>query len=111
MRKTTLFSILLLITPSAFADEPKPRYEQRWFYAMHNELVDKNVDDLIALIKRAGKAGYNGVVIADFKFNILDRMPERYFQNVARVKHAADEAGLEVIPAVFPVGYASGLLA
>ncbi len=56
---------------------PQPRYQQRWFYAMHNLLVDQNVDDLIALIRRAGKAGYNGLVLADYKFNILGRMPER----------------------------------
>jgi hypothetical protein len=38
-------------------------------------------------------------------------MPRNYFQNVARVRKAADAAGLEVIPAVFPIGYSAGLLA
>ena len=53
-----------------------------------------NVDDALALIARASKAGYNGVVLADYKFNILERMPPKYFKNVARVKDAATAAGV-----------------
>jgi hypothetical protein len=93
----------------ARADEP--RYAQRWFYASHNLLVDKNANDLISLLERAGKAGYNGVVLADYKFSILERMPANYFRNAARVRKAAEEAGVEIVPAVFPIGYSNGLLA
>jgi len=46
--------------------------------------VDKNVDDAIRLLERSAKAGYTGLVLADYKFNILDRMPERYVKNVER---------------------------
>jgi hypothetical protein len=106
-----LFVVCLVFVSTVRTDEPKPRYEQRWFYAMHNLLVDKNVDDLIALIERAGKSSYNGVVIADYKFNILDRMTPRYFNNLARVQKAAEAAKIEIIPAVFPIGYSAGLLA
>ncbi|OAI55171.1 hypothetical protein AYO44_00210 [Planctomycetaceae bacterium SCGC AG-212-F19] len=112
-RRTFLLSLfcLVLVTHDGLADEPKPRFEQRWFYAAYNLLVDKNADDLIALIERAGKAGYNGLVLADYKFNILGRMPPRYFHNVARVQKAAEAAKIEIIPAVFPIGYSAGLLA
>jgi hypothetical protein len=114
MQRTLILSSLLLLTltcPTS-ADEPKPRFEQRWFYAMHNLLVDKNADDLIGLIRRAHKSGYNGVVIADYKLNILDRMKRtNYFKNVERVKAAADEANIEIIPSIFPIGYSDGLLA
>src|SRR5262245_45059725 len=96
-------TLLSVLVSDLGAAEPAPRYEQRWFYAMHNLLVDKNVDDLIALIDRAGKSGYNGVVIADYKFNILDRVGPNYFKNVARVKEAAAAAKLEIIPTVFPI--------
>src|SRR5262249_1793602 len=68
------------------------------------------VDDALALIARAAKAGYNGVVLADYKFNILERMPAKYVKNVERVKEAATAAGIEIIPTVFPVGYSDGLL-
>jgi hypothetical protein len=89
----------------------EPRYDRRWFYAPTNLLVKENADQLISLIDRAAKSGYNGMLLADYKFNILGRMPENYFQNVARIRQAADRAGIEIIPALFPIGYSNGLLA
>src|SRR5436190_9095929 len=112
MCNTRVISILaaLGLAGPAFAEE-KPRYERRWFYAQFNLQVEKNADQLIAILQRAGKAGYNGVVLADYKLNILDRVPKHYFQNLARVQKAADAAGIEIIPGVFPIGYSAGLLA
>ena len=37
-------------------------------------------------------------------------MPKAYFDRVARVKAAAERAKVELIPAVFPIGYSNGLL-
>jgi hypothetical protein len=115
IKRTTILLLsaacLAVPSPALCADESRPRYEQRWVYVAQNLLVDKNVDYVVALIERAGKSGYNGIVLADYKLNILDRMPRNYFQNVARVRKAADAAGIEIIPAVFPIGYSAGLLA
>src|SRR5262249_26788478 len=113
--KSAMVLVLLLAglagaVPAVPAAEP-PRYAQRWVYASYNLQVEKNADQLIALIARAAKSGYNGVVLADYKFHVLDRVPDWYFKNLARVKQAADAAGIEIIPCVFPVGYSSGLLA
>jgi hypothetical protein len=101
----------LAVSAARSPAEEGPRFDKRWFYAQNNLQVEKNADELIGLIRRAGKAGYNGVVLADYKLNVLDRVPEHYFKNVARVKEAADKAGVEIIPAVFPIGYSAGLLA
>src|SRR5262245_27910560 len=112
MRRLLLLTLLGLLAPSAArAAEAKPLYAQRWFYAAHNLQVEKNADALVTLIERAGKAGYNGVVLADYKFNILGRVPAHYFKNVARVKKAAAKAKVEIIPSVCPIGYSAGLLA
>lgn len=112
-KQPTFWSLCLLCLAAATAPaaEPAPRYADRWFYAPHNLLVDRNVDEVITLLGRAGKSGYNGVLLADYKFNILGRMPPNYFRNVERVKRAAAAAGIEIVPAVFPVGYSDGLLA
>ena len=110
-RLVALFLVVvgsIAVSNAALAQEPPPR---RWFYASHNLLVDENVDALIGLFERAAKVGYNGVLLADYKFNILDRMGERYFRNVERVKEAAERYGIEIVPAVFPIGYSSGILA
>jgi hypothetical protein len=86
-------------------------YAQRWFYVGTNLQVEKNADDLVALITRAAKAGYNGLVLADYKLHILDRVPRHYFTNLEKVKKAAAAAKIEIIPAVCPIGYSSGILA
>jgi hypothetical protein len=100
-----------LIADSARAADDKPRYERRWFYAGYNLQVDQSASELIALIERAAKAGYNGLVLADYKLNILDRVPGSYFKNAARVRAAAEKAHVEIVPAIFPIGYSNGLLA
>ena len=78
---------------------------------MHNLQVRENADAVIGLIERAARAGYNGVVLADYKFNVLDRVPAQYFDNVTRVRQAAAKHHIELIPTVFPIGYSAGLLA
>lgn len=113
MRSGLLLSALLLtaIRTVSAAEALAPTYDLRWVYCMHNLQVKENADALVRIIERAGKAGYNGVVLADYKVNILDRVPEWYFKNVERVREAAAKANVELIPAVFPIGYSSGLLA
>ncbi len=100
---------LLLSATATASMGAEPRYVDRWVYCANNLLVDKNVDEVISLIERSGKAGYTGMVLADFKFSILDRMPERYFKNAERVRKAAAAAKMEIIPTVFPIGYSDGL--
>jgi len=86
-------------------------YGDRWVYCSANLQVDKSADDLIALIERASRAGYTGIVLADYKFQVLDHVIDRYFHNVERVRAAATRARVELIPAVFSIGYSNGHLA
>src|SRR5439155_12714320 len=87
-----------------------PRLEKRWVYCSVNLWVDKNLDTLEGVLRRAAKAGYNGVLLADSKFGKLGEMDARYFRNVERVKQLAAELKLEIVPAVFPIGYSESLL-
>ncbi len=96
------------VASSITAAETAPT--ERLVYCPVNLLVDKNVEDLIALMKRCATAGYTGVMLNDSKFGRLAEMEPRYFNNINRVKTAASEAHLEVIPAVFPLGYSESLL-
>lgn len=81
-----------------------------WFYCSTNLLVDDNVAKLEELLARAAKAGYARVLLADSKFARLDAMEPRYFKNVERAKAAAKKCGVEIVPAVFPIGYSESLL-
>lgn len=83
---------------------------EQWLYCAQNLWVDKNIDELEALFQRAGRAGYTHVLLADSKFAKLGDMDARYFRNVERVKKIAAAAHLEIVPAVFPVGYSNDIL-
>jgi hypothetical protein len=91
------------------AQQANLRY--KLFYASQNLLVDANVTALQQLMQRAHDAGYNGVVLADYKLQILDQVPQHYFTNAAAVVASAHQLGLELYPCTFPVGYANGMLA
>ena len=110
-RATLLALALLAPALVSRSDAAGPVYERRWVWIMANLAVDKEADRVIGLIERAGKDGYNGVVLSDNKFNILDRIPPPYFANAARIKEAARKAKVEIIPAIFPIGYSNALLA
>ena len=83
---------------------------EKWFYYPTNLLVDKNVDTLETLWRRASAAGYTQVLLSDSKFGRLNEMEARYFKNIERVKKLAAELKIEIVPAVFPVGYSNDIL-
>ena len=70
-------------------------YHERWLYCSFNLQVDRSVDDLIALVERASRCGYTGIVLSDYKLQVLYRVPDFYFRNVERVKAAAAKAKIE----------------
>ena len=112
----TVASVLILSVPPADARGAETglasaSYGERWVYCSFNLQVDKSADDLIALFERAKRCGYTGVVLADYKFQVLHRVPDWYFRNVERVRAAAARLGIELIPAVFSMGYSNGHLA
>lgn len=116
--RTLLLALFLslLVTLPATAQKPNPtaasaplRY--RWVYLSQNLQVDANVTVVQALLRRAKAAGYNGAVLADYKLSVLDRVPENYFRNAAAIKETARTLGIDLYPAVMPVGYSNGLLA
>ena len=87
-----------------------PALEQRWFYVQTNLLPEANVANTLAVMERAAKAGYNGMVLADSKIETLDRAVDGYTANVRRVRDAARRLGIELIPSVLGIGWADGLL-
>ena len=112
VRSCFLALLVLALSAGTYAEakEPPPRFSQRWVWVMSNLLLDQQADFVVGLIERAAAAGYNGLVLSDYKMNFLGRMGPAYFKNVARVRAAADRHHLEIIPCVFPIGYSDGLL-
>jgi hypothetical protein len=88
----------------------QPQLKYRWVYVMSNLQVEENVTKVIDLMKRAKGDGYNGIVIADSKMQRLAMVPDWYFKNAKKLVDACRQEQMDLIPAVFPVGYADGML-
>ncbi|MEO6739549.1 MAG: hypothetical protein ABIP20_04805, partial [Chthoniobacteraceae bacterium] len=101
-----LWIVCLLCALSAAFAGPK----ERWVYAPANYQVNEQADRIIALMKRAKPAGYTHFLITDSKFARVPTLPKHYFENVVRVRTAAKEIGIELVPALFNVGYSNDLL-
>ena len=101
-----------IVGPAAARGAPTPRLElqKRWVYVATNLTVAARVDALLALIDRAAAAHYTGILLADSKFARLGEMGAGYFAGVARVRARAAALHLEIIPSVFSLGWAEGLL-
>jgi hypothetical protein len=104
---TSMFLAALCVADELAAAPP----ELRWVYLQQNLQVKENLPKIEAILRRAKAAGYNGVVLADYKLNILDRVPEHYFANAAEFKRICAVLELEIIPTVCGFGYSSGILA
>ncbi len=111
----TIFAVLCALSVSAVnvvfaAEPPAGELSHRWIYLSTNMLVDKNVESDIALLERAAKAGYNGVVLTDSKFMRWDSLDAKYVANARKVRAACTRLKMACIPAVCPIGYSEGLL-
>jgi hypothetical protein len=100
-----------LAAAAAAASAQQANLTHKWLYSSHNLLVSANVTALQQIMQRAHDAGYNGVVLADYKLQVLDQVPGNYATNVASLRATAQQLNLDLYPTVFPVGYANGMLA
>ena len=110
MFRTLLLLLLWLRLPCPAAEVQSRAPAQLWLYCSQNLWVDKNLDELEALWRRAAGAGYTHVLLSDSKFGKLGDMDARYFRNVDRLRKLASELKLEIVPALFPIGYSNDIL-
>ncbi|HWH67960.1 MAG TPA: hypothetical protein VNT26_01135, partial [Candidatus Sulfotelmatobacter sp.] len=102
-------ALVLLAWLSAWTPQASAARLQRWLYYSSNLWVDSNITTLAGVLRRAAAAGYTHVLLSDSKFSHLGDMDAHYFSNVAYVKNLAASLGLEIVPAVFPVGYSNDI--
>ena len=82
----------------------------RLFFFKSNFMVQDNVQRLEGIMRQAKAAGYNGVVLQDFKFQILDIVVPQYHRNLERLRDAAAELDLDLYPMVAIFGNSNGIL-
>ena len=84
-----------------------------WLYSPTNLQVDENVAKLRELWGRAARAGYTKILLADSKLAKLGDLggaEKRYSKNTELVKKIAEELKLEIVPALFHIGYSNSML-
>jgi len=103
-----------LLAISFLSATPSPQLRYRWVYLPQNLLVDENVTQVQSIIHRAKAAGYNGLVLADYKLQVFDQLGgnlEHYTLNLQKVVKSARSRGMEIYPCLADPGYASSILA
>jgi hypothetical protein len=105
-------AVVLLLAGCASGPELGPLVlRERWVYFPQDLRRQENVEKLISIMKRASKSGYNTVLLEDPNFGRLPLMEAPYFANLERIKKAAAEARLDLVPALFQIGHSENLLA
>ncbi len=70
----------------------------------------ENLTAALDLLPRAQAAGYNAIVLSDSGLYRLDTAPDSYKAALLRLQREAEQHGLELIPAVMPIGYSGSIL-
>ena len=108
--RTALLATASLLALPALRAADALAFQWRWVYVTANFQVNESVDKLLAVMQRARAAGYNGVVLADFKFGRFEGRPAHYYTNLERARQTAADLGLDLVPCVMPIGYSTALL-
>lgn len=98
--------MLALLAGCAHAAEDK----ERWLYIPANFQVDAEAARVQVLLERAVKVGYTHALLHDSKFSRLATVTSAYRPNTSKIAATAKRVGIELVPAVFPVGYSNDLL-
>ena len=104
--KSCVFLFAGLVAFAAVAGE----IEDRFIYVGGGIGNDRQVDETISLVRRAAKQGFNGIVLqGDIQY--LWMASDRERRNLARLKAACDEVGMDLVPAIWSIGYGTMLWA
>ncbi len=86
------------------------RLKYRWVYISANLQSASEVERVISIFKRAAAAGYNGVVLAEWKILVFNTANSQYLPNLRRVIACAKSLRLDLIPTVCPMGASESIL-
>ena len=107
MKKLILLTCFASFAVQLAAAEP---YADRFVWVFGWGLgKDSDVAEITRLLRTAGQHGFNGAVISSGMDTLCRQSPD-YFRRLNEVKQACETNRLELIPAIFSVGYGGGAL-
>lgn len=95
---------------SLIAASPAPRrvYPERWVYGVGSLDSDRDLEEVLAVVRTAAAHGLNGLVLTGL--DRLDLQPPQYLERLKKLKTECDRNHIEIVPSGFNVGYGGGLL-
>jgi len=88
----------------------QPKFRDRFVWVFGWGLGrDEDVPQIVSVLETAAKHGYNGAVLSA-GLDSLCKREEAYFRRLEEIKQTCERLGLELIPAVFSIGYGGGIL-
>lgn len=109
-RHAAIAAALLTGACALGAGKPKLEIKHIWFYCHPNLNSDQSLADTVALMKRAAKAGYTGIVLVENRMQRWTQVTPQYLENMAKFRQACRDNRLDCVAAVTPLGYANDLL-
>ena len=107
MKTLSLLACLWSLVVPLGAAEP---YEDRFVWVFGWGLgTDGDVAEISRVLETASQHGLNGAVVS-FGLDTLCKQPTDYFRRLEEIKRVADQNHVELIPAIFSVGYGGGIL-
>ncbi len=108
-RKLLVFALLLAWAwaQSALAAQ---LYPDRWVFVMLPLTRDEHVAKIRDIVRTAAAHGLNGMVLSA-GFDSIDLWDKARIRRLLQVRDIAAQAGIEIIPLGFSIGYAGGILA
>ena len=86
------------------------KYQDRFVWVFGWGLgKDSDVQEIEPLLAQAGRSGCNGAVLSSGLDTLCQQSPD-YFRRLEAVQSACKSNGLELIPAIFSIGYGGGVL-
>ncbi len=107
MNKRLLFACICLLAARL---EAAPRFADQFVWVFGWGLdKDSDVTEISKVLETAGKNHFNGAVVS-FGLDTLSKKSPDFLRRLEAVSRSCDQNGLDLIPAVFSVGYGGGVL-
>ncbi len=118
-RIVLMFSALLASVSVSPADDSGPAKAARpgvqiqdcWVFTMANLLSEDSLQKTIDLVKRAKRAGYNGLLLSDSKMAKFQLQDKSYARNCRKLRQVSTDNAMKLIVCVCPMGYAAEFMA
>jgi hypothetical protein len=110
LHRAKVWCLFLCVCTFIFRLEAADLYVDRFVWVFGWSLArDTDVAEISGVFQTAARHGLNGAVVS-FGLDTLCQQPADYFRRLDQVKEAAGQNHLELIPAVFSIGYGGGVL-